>query len=108
MLYENDVIDCFTGIPVTIRRLEDDFVEPTIEALDDIVNGNRDNGNEKLDISIKFFQDRKHIHPQVFSRASKRINNHLINILAEKLDDSEKSIQIMKLINTMADSYTDT
>jgi hypothetical protein len=83
------------------KKLEDEFVEYTIGAINDIVDGDSDIGYEKLDSSIKFFQDQKHIHPQAFSRASKRINKYSIKILAVKLEDSEKSIQIMKLTNTI-------
>ena len=82
--------------------MEDKFVKYTVEAMDDILNGNTDAGNEKLDTSIKFFQDQKYIHPQVFSRASKRINDHLLEILFTGLEDTlisyQKLVHLMKVV----------
>ena len=37
------------------QELEDKFVKYTIEAMDDVLNGNNDAGNEKLDIMYKIF-----------------------------------------------------
>ena len=56
-------------------------------------------------LCIKFFQDHKHVHPQVFSRASKRINKHLLEILYKSLEDTvisyQKLIQLMKIVTVL-------
>ena len=84
------------------QELEDKFVNHAAEAMDDILNGNNEAGNEKLNITIKFFQNHKHIHPQVFSRASKRINKHLLEIMYKGLEDTvisyQKLLHLMKIV----------
>lgn len=48
------------------QELENKFVKYTIEAMDEVMNGNKD-GLKKLDTAVKFFRDHKHINPNIYS-----------------------------------------
>lgn len=76
--------------------LEENFVEYTIEAMDDVINGDKD-GLTKLDTVMKFFKDHKNINPDIYSRASKKINEHVFNILSKKFEDAQISNYILNL-----------
>jgi hypothetical protein len=83
------------------QELENKFVNYTIEAMDEILNGNKDS-LKKLDTALKFFKDYKHINPDIYARASKRINEHVFNVISKNLEDAQLSNYELKLfINLM-------
>ena len=56
------------------QELEDILVKYSNEAMDDVLlNRNKNNGLEKMDTTVKFFQDHNHSHPISFSNASNKI-----------------------------------
>jgi len=83
------------------QELENKFVNYTIEAMDEVLNGNKDS-LKKLDTALKFFKDYKHINPDIYARASKRINEHVFNVISKNLEDAQLSNYELKLfINLM-------
>ena len=83
------------------QELEDKFVNYTIEAMDGVMSGNKDS-LKKLDTAFKFFKDYKHINPDIYARASKRINEHVFTIISKNLEDAQLSNYELKLfINLM-------
>ena len=83
------------------QELEDKSVEYTIEAMDEVMSGNKDS-LAKLDTALKFFKDHKHINRNIYARASKRINEHIFNILSKKLENVQLFNDRLKLyINLM-------
>jgi len=86
------------------QELEDKIIKYTNEAIDDaILNGNRDDGLQKIRTSVKFLRDHKHDHPNNLFKAWKKINAHLLETLSKALEDVLLSNHEMKiLINVMA------
>jgi len=83
------------------QELENKFVNYTIEAMDEVLDGNKDS-LKKLDTALKFFKDYKHINPDIYARASKRINEHVFNVISKNLEDAQLSNYELKLfINLM-------
>ena len=84
------------------QELENKFVNYTIEAMDEVLDGNKDS-LKKLDTALKFFKDYKHINRDIYARASKRINEHVFHIISKNLEDAQLSNYKLKLfINLMA------
>lgn len=79
------------------QELEDKFVNYTIEAMDGVMNGNKDSLT-KLDTALKFFKDYKNINLDIYARASKRINEHVFNIISKNLEDAQLSNYKLKLL----------
>jgi hypothetical protein len=79
------------------QELEDKLVMYTNKAIDDVfMNENKNDGLNKMNTTVKFFQDHQHTNPNIYNRASKRINNHLFDILSKSLEDTVKSYQNLK------------
>ncbi len=76
--------------------MENKFVNYTIEVMDEVLNGNGDS-LKKLDTALKFFEDYKHDSPDIYARASKRINEHVLKILSKNLEDAKLSNYELKL-----------
>ncbi len=93
--------------------MENKFVNYTIEAIDDVIlNKNKNNGLEKMETSVKFFQDYRHNHPINFKNASNRIIVHLVEILTKTLENTNLSnrelnqfINLMGIIDLMTLNY---
>ena len=85
------------------KELEDKIVKYTNEAFDDVIlNGNRDDGLQKIRTSVKFLRDHRYKQPNTFINAWKKINEHLVEILSKALEDTLLSNHEMKIfINVM-------
>ena len=85
------------------QELENKLAYHTNEAIDDVLlNGNKNNGLEKMRTTVKFFQDHKHNHPINFRNASNKIISHLVERLSKTLENTILSNQELKLfINLM-------
>ncbi len=94
-------------------ELENDFVNYTIEAIDDVIlNENKNEGLKKMETSVKFFQDNRYNHPINFRNASNRIITHLVEILSKTLENTILSnyelnlfINLMGIIDLMTLNY---
>ena len=84
------------------QELEDKLVNYSNEIIDDILNGNSDEGFEKMRNLSQFFKDHQYSQYNTFFRAWRRILAHMFEVLTKSLKDAVASNQKMKLyINLM-------
>jgi hypothetical protein len=95
------------------KELEDKIVEYSIEAIDDVMlNGNKNDGLEKMRTTVKFFEDHTSDHPKNFANATYKIMSHLLITISENYRDVVSSnhelklfINLMGIIDLMSFNY---
>ena len=71
------------------KKLQDKVVKYSNEAIDDVLlNGNKNDGLERMKISVKFIEDYTLNHPKNFHIASYKIIGHLLLTLSENYRES--------------------